>query len=153
MRFFTTMLAAATPGAALAANRVSIDSDVFVERIGSDADGRPVTTLAPPRAVTPGDRLVFVLSYRNGGAKPASGFVITNPVPHTVAFAEAADGDAELSVDGGRNWGKLGALTVSGTDGRSRPAAPADVTHVRWRLHDAVAAGATGKLSYRAVAR
>jgi uncharacterized repeat protein (TIGR01451 family) len=153
MRLFATMLAAAMPGVAAAASKVSLVSDVFVERVGEDASGRPVRTLSPPRALTPGDRLVFVLSYRNGGAEPASGFVITNPVPDSVAFAGAEDNEAEVSVDWGRSWGKLGALSVTGADGGSRPAVPEDVTHVRWRLRDSVAAGAMGKLSYRAIAR
>lgn len=151
-RIFTT-LALAAPAASLAASNVSLASDVFVEKIERDAQGRPVTRLSPPRALTAGDALVFILSYRNRGAVPASGFVVTNPVPDGVAFRAAESPDAEVSVDGGRAWGRLGSLVVAGPDGRPRPAAAADVTHIRWSVKDIVAPGATGQLSYRATAR
>jgi uncharacterized repeat protein (TIGR01451 family) len=150
-RLLTILGLAALPGAAGAASKVSLASDVFVERVEQDAEGRAKTVLAPPREVSAGDRLVFVLSYRNGGAEAASGLVITNPVPDSVAFAEAEG--AEVSVDGGRTWGALAALSVIGPDGRTRPAAAGDVTHVRWRVQDVIGAGQTGKLSYRAIAR
>jgi uncharacterized repeat protein (TIGR01451 family) len=150
-RLLTTLALAALPAVAGAASKVSLASDVYVERIEQDADGRAKTVLTPPREVSAGDRLVFVLSFRNGGSEAASGFVITNPVPDSVSFAEA-DG-AEVSVDGGRTWGPLAALTVAGADRRARPAAASDVTHVRWRVQEAIGAGQTGQLSYRAIAR
>jgi uncharacterized repeat protein (TIGR01451 family) len=153
MKAFLVFAALIVPTAAPAANRLSLASDVFVERIERDPSGRTVATLAPPRAVTPGDRLVFVLSYRNAGQDPASGFVVTNPVPDTVAFVEADDKTAQVSVDGGRSWGDLPSLHVTAQDGRTRPARPTDVTHVRWQVRETVPAGQIGKLSYRAVAR
>lgn len=140
-RIFTTMILAA-PGAALAASNVSLASDVFVERIEEDAAGRPITRLAPPRALAAGDRLVFVLSYSNRGAAPASGFVVTNPVPDDVAFAGADSQGAEVSLDGGRTWHPTGNAAPAGA-----------VTHIRWQVRDTVQAGATGQLSYRAIAR
>lgn len=139
--------------AAMAASQVTLASDVFVERVRHDASGRAVTVLEPPKRVAPGDRLVFVLSYRNGGNEPAADFVVTNPVPDAVAFAGADGAEPELSVDWGRSWGKLSSLSVKSSDGRMRPARPEDVTHVRWSIRQAIAAGETGKLSFRAVAR
>jgi uncharacterized repeat protein (TIGR01451 family) len=136
------------PSAALAAERVVLASDVYVER---EHRGRRV--LEPPRALSSGDRLVFVLSYRNGGAKPASDLIITNPVPDGVAFAGVEDETAEVSVDGGLNWGKLGILSLRGADGVVRPSRAEDVTHVRWRIASAVPSGQGGELSFRAIAR
>lgn len=141
-RIFTAMMLAASGAAVAAASNVSLASDVFVERVEQDAAGRPITRLAPPRALAAGDRLVFVLSYRNRGVAPANGFVITNPVPDGVAFAGAEDQGAEVSLDGGRTWHPAGSAMPAG-----------EVTHIRWQVRDAVAAGATGQLSYRAIAR
>ena len=139
--------------AAMAAGHVTLASDVFVERVQRDAEGRATTVLEPPKAVAPGDRLIFVLSYRNGGDEPASDFVVTNPVPDAVAFAGADGVEPEVSIDWGRSWGRLSSLTVARSDGAVRPAAPADVTHVRWSIRQPIPAGQGGKLSFRAVAR
>jgi uncharacterized repeat protein (TIGR01451 family) len=151
MRYLIAVAALAAPATAAASSQVTLASDVFVERIHQGPSGRATTKLEPPKTVTPGDRLVFVLSYRNSGIEPANGFVVTNPVPDAVAFADAED--AEVSVDWGRSWGRLPSLTVRRSDGSSRPAQPGDVTHVRWRIRQAIAAGDSGKLSFRAVAR
>jgi uncharacterized repeat protein (TIGR01451 family) len=149
MKFLLTLIAFLTPAAALAAEQVQLSSDVFVERVKQDAQGKPKTTLEPPSMVTPGDKLVFVLSYKNGGTKPAADFVVTNPVPPAVAFAAAEGDGAEVSVDGGKSWGRLAALQVKQPDGSVRAAAPADVTHVRWSFARAIGAGEAGKISFR----
>ena len=149
MKFLLSFLALIAPAAAMAASDVSLASDVFVERVKQDTSGKTATVLEPPKVVTPGDKLLFVLSYRNGGAKPASDFVVTNPVPSEVAFAGAEGDGASVSVDGGKSWGALASLKVKQPDGKLRPAAPADVTHVRWNFAQAIAAGAGGKLSFR----
>jgi uncharacterized repeat protein (TIGR01451 family) len=103
--------------------------------------------------VTPGDRLVFILSYRNAGPVPAKHFVVTNPLPEAVAYAGTPDESAVFSVDGGRNWGALSALTLREMDGRLRNARPEDVTHIRWTMREAVPAGGQGKLSFRGIVR
>lgn len=151
MKVLLALGALAAPAAALAASQVTLASEVFVERVLKDPNGKARTVLEPPRAMVSGDRLVFVLSYRNRGAEPAADFVVTNPVPDAVAFAGAEN--AEVSVDWGRNWGQLASLTVRRSDGTFRPARPGDVTHVRWSIRQAIAAGQTGTLSFRALAR
>ena len=153
MKILLSFLALIVPAAAMAASDVSLDSDVFVERVKQDASGKPSTVLEPPKVVTPGDKLVFVLAYKNGGAKPATDFVVTNPIPDAVAFAGAEGDGALMSVDGGKSWGALAALKVKQSDGTLRPALPADVTHVRWSFEKAIAAGAGGKLSFRGIVK
>jgi uncharacterized repeat protein (TIGR01451 family) len=103
--------------------------------------------------VTPGDRLLFVLSYKNMGAQPASDFVVTNPVPAAVAYTGSEDETPMVSVDGGKTWGALASLSVTQADGTTRAAAPRDVTHVRWALGRAIPAGQGGKLSFRGVVK
>lgn len=67
---FFLLLAALMPGQALAANQVALDNHVFVERVSTDAQGKQRILLEEPKVVVPGDRLVFVLNYRNAGAQP-----------------------------------------------------------------------------------
>lgn len=143
------LFAAALAQPALAASPVAIDNSVFVERVATTADGQRKVTLEEPKVVIPGDNLVFVLNYRNTGAAAANQFVITNPLPAAIQYRAEASDAAEVSVDGGKNWGRLAAMTVRGTDGSARPATDADVTHLRWAFSQPVPAGASGKILFR----
>lgn len=147
------LLAAFLPGQALAANQVALDNSVFVERVTTDANGKQRILLEEPKVVVPGDRLVFVLAYRNAGAQAADKFVITNPMPAAVRFADAGDTQPLVSVDGGKQWGLLSALAVPMAGGTRRPAQPADVTHVRWAFQKPIPVGGTGKLMFRGVVK
>lgn len=153
MKLLLFLLPLLAPAAAMAGNGVTLASNVFVERVKLDASGKRSTVLEPPKVVTPGDKLVFELAYRNGGAEPASDFVVTNPIPDAVAYAGTDGEDALVSVDGGKTWGALAMLKVKQADGTLRPAAPGDVTHVRWNFSKAIAAGEAGKLSFRGVVK
>lgn len=153
MRLIAFLFVLLAPSTLFAADNVALQSSVFVEKSVLDANGRARLVLEEPKIVTPGDRLVFILSYRNRGAVPASDFVITNPMPAAVAYQGAGDGQAMVSVDGGRSWGNLALLKIRDTDGRWRDARAEDVTHVRWALRQPIAAGAQGKLSFRGVVR
>jgi uncharacterized repeat protein (TIGR01451 family) len=153
MKFILILLAFLLPSAALAQNQVALNSEVFVERTTRDANGVARVALEPPGVVTPGDPLVFVLRYRNNGATPAADFIVTNPIPDSVSFVGTESAGAVYSVDGGRTWGALAALQVRNADGTSRAAGPADVTHVRWRLAQAIPAGGDGELRFRGVVK
>ena len=151
MKILIALFALFAPAAAFAAGNVSLTSKVFVERVKPGADGKPVAVREEPGVVTPGDKLVFVLGYRNAGAEPATGFTLTNPIPPSVAFTGSDDASAVVSVDGGKSWGALASLKVAQPDGSSRPAVAADVTHIRWSLGRPIAAGSSGELSFRGV--
>ena len=151
MKIWLALFALLAPAAASAADNVSLTSKVLVERVKPGADGKPVTVREEPGVVTPGDRLVVVLSYRNRGAEPATGFTLTNPIPESVAFTGTDDSSASVSVDGGKSWGALQSLKVAAADGTSRPATAADVTHIRWSFGKPIAAGTGGELSFRGV--
>jgi hypothetical protein len=66
-------------------------------------------------------------------------------MPRTLQFQGSADGSEEVSVDGGRHWGRLGDLRVG-----SRLATPEDVTHVRWHI---ATPAPTGQIAYSAIVR
>lgn len=138
--------------AAHAANDVALTSAVFVEKT-VQANGRKKIVLEQPGQVAPGDSLVFMFDYRNKGSVPATGFVVTNPMPGAVAYQSSPDPAAIVSIDGGRSWGMLARLKVRESDGMVRGARPEDVTHVRWTFARAIPAGQGGKLSFRGVVR
>ena len=153
MKILIALLALVTPIAAQAANEVALTSSVFVEKSVPQADGKTRLVLQEPKVVVPGDRLVFVLAYKNMGGKPATDFVVTNPMPGAVAYQGTGDAGAIVSVDGGKSWGPMAALKVRKSDGSVRSAYPEDVTHVRWAMKTPIPVGAAGKLSFRGVVR
>nr|WP_315459340.1 hypothetical protein [uncultured Sphingorhabdus sp.] len=136
-----------------AANALQLDSDIFVERETINADGSRTKLLEEPKKVVPGDRLVFVVKFKNTSASTASNFTVTNPLPAAVQFESTSDGQENVSVDGGKSWGRLAQLRVAEAGGALRPAAAADVTHLQWNLSDPLTAGAEGKLIFRGVVR
>ncbi|TCM21713.1 putative repeat protein (TIGR01451 family) [Novosphingobium sp. PhB165] len=143
-------LGIAFAGAASAAEPVSLKGDVQVEKVVTE-NGAAKTVLAPPTTVVPGDRLLFTTRYSNDGDKPVDNFVVTNPLPAPVRLA-ADEGGYEVSVDGGKTFGKLAALTVADAAGTRRAAQLEDVTHIRWTLAH-LAPRAAGALEYHAVVR
>lgn len=141
-----------SPVAAQAASPISLNGDVKAVKVITAADGTERTELVAPTTIVPGDRLIFGTDYTNSGTETVTNFVVTNPLPAAVRLAPDADAALDVSVDGGKTWGALGALTVANPDGTSRPAGHADVTHVRWELAS-IAPGAKGRLAYPAIIR
>ena len=152
MKLLISLAALVAPTAAYAANQVSLQSTVFVERNVAGSDGKMHIVQAAPKPVFPGDHLLFQLNYHNLGEKPAVGFTVTNPIPASVGFL-SSDSGAQYSVDGGKSWGPLAALRVKGTDGSSRAAGPDDITHVRWTFQKAIPAGGVGSVSFRGIVK
>ena len=130
---------------------VQLSSNVMVEKTVS-VGGREQVELQKPTKVLPGDRLIFQTDYRNGGAQPATQFVVTNPIPAAVAWTGEASPGAVESVDGGKSYAPFNQLKVKGADGALHPAQPADVTHIRWTLAS-IAPGASGLVKYRGMVR
>ena len=129
---------------ALAAGALAIFGTVQVEQRVAAADGTTRIVLVAPKHVVPGDRLIFTLRYRNGGAQPLGDVVLANPLPRGVAYRAVLPGtpEPEVSVDG-THYAALAALRIG-----ARAATVQDVVAVRWRLARPVAAGASGSLAF-----
>lgn len=145
--------AALLGGGTAFAQSLALNSRIFVEKRVKEADGTIRTVLSPAKRAIPGDTLVVMVDYRNPAAKPVSNIVVTNPLPTAISYRGTADDGAEVSVNGGRSWGRLEDIRITERDGTVRQAVPEDVTHVRWRLAKSVPAGGTGKVSFRGVVR
>ncbi|MGN6358447.1 MAG: hypothetical protein ACTHLU_13350 [Novosphingobium sp.] len=120
---------------------VALDSAIFVER----ANGL-TRSLSQADRLSRGDRIVTVLTWQKQSG--IGGFTLTNPVPRKVAYQGSAREDEEVSVDGGRTWGRLGELAIG-----SRLATPEDVTHVRWHVAPGQAARGQGRIAYSGIVR
>lgn len=145
--FFLATLAA--PAALFAqAQSVALTSKAFVVKQVPDGPGKTKNTLVVPERVLPGEALVFMLEYKNTGAKPATAFVINNPIPENVIYTGAEQPWVEVSVDRGKSFGQLATLKVAKGDGTMRAALPTDVTAVRWKFAQPIAPAAEGRVMF-----
>ena len=112
LRTAIALSATLTSVAAMASDDVRTKSSIFVERIDPQGSGARRVRLEPARQVSSGERLIYVVEYRNTGKRPVQGFTVTNPLPRTVRLDETVDGSELVSIDGGRSWGPLASLRV-----------------------------------------
>lgn len=147
----TLSVMALSPVYAAPANPVTLHGDVKLEKTVTEA-GVSQVVLSEPKVVVPGDRLLFSTTYRNEAAQPVTNFVVTNPLPGAVVLAAESAATLDVSVDGGKSWGKLVTIKVSDGKGGQRAAVAADVTHVRWVV-PSIAAGGSGTVDYHAIVR
>lgn len=135
---------------AIAQNGGALTSKIELEKLTPTAEGQPpAKSYAAPDVVVPGDRVRITLTFTNGGAVPAAGVNIVNPIPEGLVFDGTDDRqDFTVSVDGGKTFGALAALTVTGTGTAPRTATVGDVTHVRWLWTATVAPGQTRSVAF-----
>ena len=146
------ILASTAAVASAAAGPLQVTSSIMVEARSAAPDGTTRVTLVKPSRVTPGDKVIFILAYRNSGAQPLANVVLDNPLPRQIAYRSANPGSPapDVSVDG-KTYGSLATLRVRSPDGSTRAASPNDVTSVRWRLASPLAAGSQGQFAFQAV--
>lgn len=144
------MLLLAPP--AWAQQDIRLHRQMFVERVSTDANGRARRVLVSADRPQPGDQLIFVVNWRNAGSQPIRGKAVTDVVPRG-ALLSLPDPLMQVSVDGGRRWGKLEELWLPTPLGGMRRATPGDVTHLRWTMSNRISPGERGRLSYRATVR
>ena len=131
-----------------------LETRVLTEARTPAPDGTTQVALVAPRHVLPGDRMVVQVTYRNGSTQPLGGLVIANPVPPDLVYHASASGSPvpEVSVDGER-FGTLESLRVALPEGGTRAARADDIRQVRWRVPGVLAAGAAGRLAFRATVK
>jgi uncharacterized repeat protein (TIGR01451 family) len=154
LRSLTLATVALVAFPAIAAGPLEVTSRVMVESKQRAPDGSTRIVMKPAHHVVPGDRVVFVLAYRNTGNQPLGNIVLDNPVPAVLAYSAPAEGSAapDVSTDG-KTFGALAALRVAGKDGALRAAATDDIKSVRWRLAQPLAPGSAGQFAFQAVLR
>jgi hypothetical protein len=145
-------MTAGMTGVTAAQPAMRLDTQMFVERVSTDLNGRARRTLASADRVSSGDTLIVIVHWRNDGSHTVRDFAITRPVPRSIR-PDISDPAMQVSVDGGNHWGRLDQMWLPTPLGGVRRAVAEDVTHIRWQLPDMVQPGRAGRLSYRAVMR
>jgi len=147
----TATVAAAKPGGG-----VELISLAEVEVVQKNDAGQEVLKRveASKANVAPGDTVIFTVNYVNNGDQAATDVAVNNPVPQHMTYvdnsAEGKDAAIDFSVDNGKTYGQIANLKSRTAAGKERPAAPADVTTIRWILKRPLQAGAKGSVSYKA---
>jgi uncharacterized repeat protein (TIGR01451 family) len=151
--FSAALLAALTSAPALA--EIVATQSIQKEIVAKSANGEVIRSLAPADRVTPGETIVYTLSYANNGAEPVSDIVLVMPVPREVSFVEGStlgEGAVAFSADGGKSYMARGRLSVT-ENGETRAARGDEITHIRWTMTTPAPAGARGEVSFKAVVR
>ena len=138
---FSILSIAGSATQALAASNVFTDSAVYVAR--QEENG---VRLEPAADLARGEKVVTILRWHRLGGE--GHFVITNPLPRAIAYQKSSVDGEQVSVDGGRTWGRLETLRLG-----SRSASPEDVTHVRWIIPARVASKGSGQIAYSGIVR
>lgn len=141
------LLPAAATAGAVTPSSVSLASAIFVEHTARQ-NGTSVRSLEPAVQLAPGERVVTLVKWSRPAGRGIGGFILVNALPARLNYQQSTQVAEEVSVDGGRSWGRLGTLRIAG-----RAATAADVTHVRWHVTPAQAAEGSGQIAYAGIVR
>jgi uncharacterized repeat protein (TIGR01451 family) len=145
----------AGPDEAIAVGSGPLTTAVIVETLvpGDDPDRAAGRSFVPAGRIRAGDEVHYTIRVANPGRTPVTGVMVTKRLPFGLTYVGgSAVGPAatvQFSVDSGESFAAAADLEVA-TGGQTRPAVPADYTHVRWLLKRPLAAGATALLRFRA---
>ena len=138
-----------------ATGSIELKNVAEVEADVKTADGKTVKQRVPVQKAVPGTEVFYTSTFKNVSAKPAGNINITNPVPaNTTLVAASAYGegmDISYSADGGKTWAATDKVRVKTPDGKERPAALSELTHIKWALRGDLPVGKQGEAGFRVV--
>ena len=145
----------AAAGAPLTAEGAPVTIETSAELVKTTiANGKVRIVLSPADRLVGGDEVIYTVEVRNRGTVGVDHYVFTSPIPAHMSYvansAVAPGADVSFSVDGGRTFEHPENLVVHGADGKERPAAAADYTHIRWVLRNRLKAGSMTLARFRA---
>lgn len=142
---------------ALAQDSVPVETTLSAEVLekASPNDARQARRLVPAGVITQGDVVFYTVKIRNPASEPARDVAVIQRIPaNTTYVPNSATGpsvDITFSVDSGNTFKRANELTVITATGETRPATPADYTHIRWQLRNVLAPGAVALARFQAV--
>ncbi len=146
-------IAAATLAFGAQAHALEATQKVEKEITITQDDGTTLTKRVAADLVTPGEKIVYTVSFTNDDAEPATDLVLAMPVPADIRFLEgSADRDGAVvrySADGGVTFDERDALVLPSVGGGTRAAGPDDITHIQWRIAGPVAVGETDAILFK----
>jgi uncharacterized repeat protein (TIGR01451 family) len=132
---------------------LNVKTVVQKEQVSISDEGERQVRLVEASAVTPGDSVVYTITFSNISDAPAENVVITNPVPENLTYIQGSafgpGTNIEFSVDGGQNYAVADSLRVP-DNGGTRDATAEDYTHLRWVMQSELPVGSQAVASFRA---
>jgi uncharacterized repeat protein (TIGR01451 family) len=140
---------------AQATNDIELRNVAEMEQEVKTPEGKVEKKRLPALKAIPGNEVIYTSTFRNNGKKPAANVSVVNPVPANTTYvggsAFGENTEIAFSADGGRTWAPADKVTVTGPDGKKRPAAASDLTHIRWTYRGELAPGKQGAVGFRVV--
>jgi len=125
---------------------ITAEKDIVIVENGQQATKRVTAT-----EITPGEVLIYTISYENVGDETATNVAIVDPIPEGSSYIKGSateTGELNFSIDGGKTYNKPSLLTDEAKDASNNIATPDMYTHVRWMI-PAIAAGEKGSLTFQ----
>lgn len=148
-----TAFGLATAAIAQEQGHLNVKTVVQKEEVTINEEGERQVRLVEATAVTPGENVVYTITFANISDAPAENVVITNPVPENLTYIEgSAFGPGttiEFSIDGGQNYAAADNLRVP-DNGGTRNATAEEYTHLRWVMENDLPVGSQAVASFRA---
>lgn len=152
MRKIISTLALAAALSGVSAQALTAQQTVEREVVVIKADGSEAVKREKADMVTPGDKVVYTLSYYNDEKAAADNIILVMPIPTEIKYLEgSADTDSaytQYSADGGKTFSTRETLKVRDEKGAAHMANADEITHVRWQVSATIAPGAGGSLSF-----
>jgi uncharacterized repeat protein (TIGR01451 family) len=119
-------------------------------------EGKVTTKRIPLDKASPGDVVVYTITYSNVGKGPVLDAAIIDPVPQGVRYmtntAEGKDAEIMYSIDNGRTWQTPPIETqIRKPDGslEKKTVSLDRYTHIKWIIKKPVASGQSGRVSFK----
>jgi uncharacterized repeat protein (TIGR01451 family) len=146
--FFNMASAADQPKIALS---TTAEKEVKIEK-----DGKLVLERIPLEIASPGDTVIYTITYRNEGETAAQDILVNDPIPKgTIYILKSAEGkDAEItfSIDGDHTYSKppikYMVKKADGTQEETEATAEA-YTHIKWVINKSILPGQSGQVSFK----
>jgi uncharacterized repeat protein (TIGR01451 family) len=154
MKFLVLVLVSMTTLAtvAWATEAVELRTQLVAEvRESAGTKERPTFRLVPATKLAQGQVVYYTVRITNPTPVFANKVQVSQRIPanttYVVGSAAGPGADIEFSIDGGETFGPADGLKLS--DGVTH-APPGRYTHIRWRLRNPLAPGATALARFRA---
>ena len=155
---FTLSILCAWAERACPAEPLQIETELVAEvRAESFVQGRPLVRFLPATAIVQGQTVYYTVRIHNPTPAPVRDVVAVQRIPVNTSYVigSAAGPAAEISfsIDGGQTFAAESELQITEPSGVARPPLSEQYTHIRWRLRNALAPGATALARFQAVFR
>ncbi len=132
---------------------VKFANKVLKQVIKAGKNGEKQFSYVEPTLATPGDVMLYSITFENIGKEPVNNIVVNNPIPNNSKYrmnsATGKNTKITFSIDGGKAFGNPEDLVVKDKTGKSWVAKPEEYTHIRWVYEKSLAPGEKGEVSYK----